>query len=173
MSIEIIQPQPTSETPLTIDNYPYGFRLRTKAQYWIDTVNGKGQRIVFRTLNPKSQKWNNEKKSVYSDILVLVRNLENGHIENNGLSFAYSEQKDLDEFLCKFSESALSAWQQKQLAFFRAILKTRKHLKMNIVVNPSKEESERIEQNNKKADKELHQVFLGYLVQETRPKTEA
>lgn len=173
MATEIIQPQPTSETPLTIEGYPYGFRLRTKAQYWIDTVNGKGQRIAFRTLNPKTQQWNKPKLSVYSDVLVLVRNLENGHIENDGLSFAYGQQKDLDEFLSKFPESVLSEWQKRQLAIFRAIIKTRSHISVRLVTNPSDEETKRIEENNKKTDEEMHKVFISYLAQETQPKREA
>jgi hypothetical protein len=30
-NIERIDPQPTEENPLTVENYPYGYVLRTKA----------------------------------------------------------------------------------------------------------------------------------------------
>ena len=69
-SIELIQ-QPTKDNPLIIQNYPYGWRLKTQAKYYIETDNKKGQRIVFQTLNPKTNVWNSEKKSTYSSIRVL------------------------------------------------------------------------------------------------------
>jgi len=167
-NIEMVKPQPTKENPVTVENYPYGFRLRTKAQYWVETVEGKGQRIGFRTLNPKTQQWNKPKLSTYSDILVLFRNLENGHIENDGLSFTYAGQMQLEKFLERFRESDLTDYQKKQLIFFRAIIRTREHVKVNIVVDPSEKEQKRIDENNKKVDADLKKILTSYYIDEKK-----
>lgn len=161
----MIIPQPTEQNPITVENYPYGFRLRTQAQYWIETTKN-GQRVVFRTRNPKTGKWNKPKKSTYSDIRILFRNPDNGHIENDGLSFTYSDQADLDKFLKQFPEKHFSDYQKEQLRIFRAILKTRKHVSISVVENPTPKEAQRIEENNKQTQKDLHSVFQHYLTEQ-------
>lgn len=168
---ETITPQPTEQKPLTVEDYPYGFRLRTKAQYWIETTK-RGQRIVFRTLNPKTQQWNKPKKSIYSDILMLYRNTENGHIENDSLSFTYSRKEDLEKFLAEYPEDTLSEYQQKQIIYFRAILRTREHVKVNLVENPTPQQTEQIDQNNKETSEDLRKIFRHYYIDEKRKKSE-
>ena len=163
--IEVLKPQPTEQTPYTVQDYPYGFTQRTKAQYWIDTTT-KGQRIIFRTLNPKTQQWNKVKPSVYSDILVLYKNLDNGHIENIGLSFTYDGEEDLTKFLSECSEATLSEYQQNKLRIFRVILKTRQHLKLTIRENPTPEETKAIEEHSKESMDEIHNIFKYYLHEE-------
>lgn len=160
--IEMLEPQPTEQAPVTVENYPYGFRRRTQAQYWIETVEKRGQRVVFRTLNPNTQHWNKPKKSTYSDILVLYRNLENDHIESTGLSFAYTREKDLEAFLQNFPETSLSSYQKEQLILLRAIFKTREHLKVTIVRNPTPERSAEIEKNNEKTNLSLLKTLAYY-----------
>ena len=59
------------ETAYVVEDYPYGFRLRTKIRYWVETTN-RGQRGVIQTLNPKTGRWNNPKKTTYSPILIMV-----------------------------------------------------------------------------------------------------
>ena len=44
------------DTAVEIGNYPWGFRLRTKVRYWIETTN-RGDRFVKCTLNPKTNQW--------------------------------------------------------------------------------------------------------------------
>lgn len=158
----MLEPQPTEENPITIEGYPYGWK-RTQAQYWIETTK-RGQRVVFRTKNPKTQKWNKPKKSTYSDIRILYRNSENGHIENDGLTFAYTDAKRLSEFLNQFPEEKFSAWQKEKLRILRAILKTREYVSVSIVENPTPEEVEEIEQNNANALSELEGIFHSIII---------
>jgi len=162
---ELLIPQPTEEKPVEVKDYPYGFRQRTVKQYWVETTK-HGQRVVTRTLNPKTSLWNKPKKSTYSDIRVLYRNRDNGHIENDGLSFTYAGQQELDNFLKDYPEDALSDYQQSQLKLLRAIIKTRKHVKVSLVTNPNKEEQERIETNNEKTNKQLRLIFEHYIREE-------
>ena len=45
------------ENAVEVSNYPWGFRLKTKRRTWIETDKNKGDRVCFRTLNPKTNKW--------------------------------------------------------------------------------------------------------------------
>jgi hypothetical protein len=164
---EMIQPQPTEQNPLTVEDYPYGWRQRTKAQYWTETTE-YGQRIIFRTLNPKTQQWNKPKKGIYSDILVLYRNTENGHIENDGLSFAYCDEERLNKFLADFPEQTLSDYQRHKLIYLRAIIKTRKHVTVKTVTNPTLEQAEQIKKHSEETMKEAHKIFSYYYAEEKK-----
>jgi hypothetical protein len=57
---------------IQIDNYPYGFRLKTDKTYSIEFNINKGFRSVETTRDPKSNKWNKPKKSTYSDLIYLI-----------------------------------------------------------------------------------------------------
>lgn len=80
------------EKAYVVEDYPYGFRLRTQIRYWIETTK-HGQRFVSQTLNPKTGAWNKPKSSTYDEIKVMVLNEENGHIECESLRFNDSEEK--------------------------------------------------------------------------------
>ena len=75
----------TEENPLIINDYPYGFRLRTQIKYWIETAPKKGDRFCSQTLNPKTGHWNAPKKSTYYCIGIMLEN-EIGHIKLHALS---------------------------------------------------------------------------------------
>jgi hypothetical protein len=64
------------DTAIEVDNYPWGFRLKTKVRYWIES-NNKGDRFVKQTLNPKTNEWCKPKKSTYSNVMVMTRKQEN------------------------------------------------------------------------------------------------
>lgn len=108
--ITILKKQPTEQDPYTVDNYPYGYTLRTQIKYWIETTKN-GQRFVSQTLNPKSNLWNNPKKSTYSQIILIGLNEEN-HITYTGLSMYSSEEAQ--RFKEKY-ESYLSDYQKTEL----------------------------------------------------------
>lgn len=88
----------------TSTNYPYG-RLRCTATWSIEFKAGKGFRLVFQTINPKTNRLNAPKKGTYKLIEVLHQD-ENGFVTcqsfnlngvpelNNGLKFV-AENFDL------------------------------------------------------------------------------
>lgn len=119
------------QNALIVQNYPYGFRLKTQAKYFIETTN-KGDRLVFITLNPKTNKWNNPKKSTYSDIMVLIKEKETGHIKQYSYSATYTTQKELNQFLEFIKDYPLNAEQQKKIKISNAIHETRKFIKVEI-----------------------------------------
>jgi len=108
--IEILKQQPNESQPVIVDNYPYGFTIRTKIKYWVETTKN-GQRFVSQTLNPKTNLWNKPKKSTYSQIILVGLN-EQEHITYTNLSL-YSLSEAL-EFKQKY-ESFLSDYQQTEL----------------------------------------------------------
>ena len=140
----ILRGYESEETAYTVEDYPYGFRLRTKIRYWIETTK-QGQRVCSQTLNPKSGLWNKPKKSTYSDIRVLALDKETNHIVNHGFSITYSDEKEMDVFFSKLGE--LSEYEKEKLKLFNAIHQTRKHISVSIS-SESKTEAEQIERDN-------------------------
>ena len=61
-----------------VNNYPYGY-LKTTAFFSLEFKSGKGFRSVFQTINPKTGRINNPKRSTYSPLMIMVEK-ENGHI---------------------------------------------------------------------------------------------
>tara|TARA_R100001443_G_scaffold107278_1_gene117047 strand:- start:244 stop:786 length:543 start_codon:yes stop_codon:yes gene_type:complete len=64
------------DTAIEVNNYPWGFRLKTKVKYWIES-NNKGDRLIKQTLNPKTNEWCKPKKSTYSEVMVMTSKREN------------------------------------------------------------------------------------------------
>lgn len=54
----------------TVNNYPYG-RLKCEMTFSVEFKKGKGFRAVRQSVNPKTGRINNPKKSTYQDIMVL------------------------------------------------------------------------------------------------------
>ena len=88
--ITLLHGHTSPETAFLVADYPYGFRLRCKIRYWIETATKgekKGQqRFMSQTTNPKipGEHWNKPKGSTYSHIAVMYLD-ENGHVQNDGL----------------------------------------------------------------------------------------
>jgi hypothetical protein len=74
------------ENAFIIDNYPWGFKLKTKQKIWLEYKPNKGYRVARQTLNPKNGRWCNPKRSTYSEFLALVENQENNHVNSIGVS---------------------------------------------------------------------------------------
>ena len=72
-------------TAVEVDNYPWGYSLKTKRRYWVET-NKKGDRAVYATLNPKTGNWCEPKKNTYTAVLVVTRDMETGYVGLNGIS---------------------------------------------------------------------------------------
>ena len=109
------------ENSIEVQNYPWGFRLKTKRRTWIETNKNQGDRVCYSTLNPKTQKWCAVKKSTYGAVYVLYFD-ENEHIKSLGLSkCAY--KKELEEFTSIIDCESLSVLQKKQLERIKAIQK--------------------------------------------------
>ena len=130
--VTVLYGHESEDTAYVVDDYPYGFRLRTKIRYWVETDERRGQRMVSQTLNPKNGRWNKPKTSTYSDLVFLGLD-ENEHVFNHGYGIIYSDEAARDKYVATLDKSKLTTYQQKQLRMFEAVLRTRKHIKVECV----------------------------------------
>lgn len=84
---EILKGHFSPETAYVVDDYPYGFRLRCKIRYWLET-NKHGTRLVSATTNPKreGEVWNKPKASTYAKFGGCMYLDENDHVTWSGLT---------------------------------------------------------------------------------------
>lgn len=89
--VQVLQGHTDEESAYLVDDYPYGFRLRCKIRYWIETA-GKGakrgqQRFMSQTTDPKraGEHWNKPKGSTYSLMAVMYLDGEK-HVQWTGAS---------------------------------------------------------------------------------------
>jgi len=127
---DLIKEIPTEDKPILVNNYPYGFRLRTTIAYWIETKGNK-QRFCSKTLNPKTNLWNKPKYSTYEDLIILAKEKETGYIRHLYLNITYSDKEEFEELL-RFLEDFRTEHISKILKFASAIYETRKYVKVEI-----------------------------------------
>lgn len=119
---EILSGHTSPETAFLIQSYPYGFRLRCKIRYWLET-NNKGTRFCSQTTNPKreGEVWNKPKYSTYSEISGAMYLDEKGHVQWAGIN-QYRDEKECQTFLDTFGEAAtnfdgLKKWTRQKVIF--------------------------------------------------------
>jgi len=94
-------------TAYVVDDYPYGFRLRTQIRYWLEYSASKGWRFVSQTLNPKNQRWSAPKKSTYDEWAGAMYLDEQGHVRWRGLH-RFSPAEEFLSFVNDFPQADLS-----------------------------------------------------------------
>lgn len=89
------------ETAYCVEDYPYGFKLRCKKYYYVET-NKKGSRLVTVTTNPKAgDKLNKPVADRYMRAVVLFLDEETGYVLSDYLS-DYSSIAQVEAFLNKY-----------------------------------------------------------------------
>lgn len=85
------------ESAKEVLNYPYGFKLKCKIRYWLESNGKKGFRFVSRTTNPKVayESWNAVKPSTYMKFAGCMYLNEDGHVGWTGIG----EYDDADKVL--------------------------------------------------------------------------
>jgi len=119
------------ENAVEVNNYPWGFRLKTKRRTWIETDKNKGDRVCFCTLNPKTNKWCAVKKSTYNAVDVLLID-DNEHVKSIGVWKYGTSEKDLENFISKIDYNSLSLLQKKQIERIRAVNKVMEKVSFKI-----------------------------------------
>src|SRR5262245_47466993 len=65
--LKLLTGHTNKDNAFEVADYPYGFRLRCKIRYWIETHKRFGSRMVSQTTNPKRGNiWNKPKAGTYS-----------------------------------------------------------------------------------------------------------
>lgn len=105
------------DNSVEVDNYPWGFRFRTKRRYWVETTN-HGDRFCYATLNPKTNEWCKPKKSTYNAVGVLVD--DNGYITSYSLSKCANKDA-VTRVLADIDYNKLSKAQKQQVCKLKSI----------------------------------------------------
>lgn len=159
VTMKILSGYTSQEKSFVVENYPYGFTLRTKIRYWIES-NKKGDRFISQTLNPKTNLWNKPKASTYSNIVVLCLD-EKGYTTCRGLSY-YSKPEDLEAFLVLVGQDfPFNEFQQKAIKELRAIYETRKYIKFECIntTNWTAEQKEAHEAKQKEIKAKIGAIY--------------
>ena len=118
------------DNSIEVNNYPWGFRLKTKVKYWIES-NNRGDRFIKQTLNPKTNEWCNPKKSTYNAVEVLYFD-ENDHVKGYGIGKYGVNEKELETFISNINYDSLNLLQKKQIEKIRAINKVMEKVSFKI-----------------------------------------
>jgi hypothetical protein len=106
------------DNAVEVDNYPWGFRLKTKRRYWVETTK-HGDRDVVCTLNPKTNQWCKPKKSTY-DAVSLLYVADNGHVKSTGIG-KHMNDEQLQKALQKIDYNKLSKMQKAKICEIKSI----------------------------------------------------
>ena len=92
---------------VTVDNYPYG-RLQCEMTFSLEFTK-RGFRSVRQSVNPKTGRINKPKKSTYSDIMVMYKDSDTGHVKYmsislNGDDAINTAMPFLNKYFDKFTE---------------------------------------------------------------------
>jgi hypothetical protein len=117
----------SQESAYVVEDYPWGFRLRTTIRYWIETKQAKngGQRFGSQTINPKTGRWCAPKYSTYSPIMIMFLN------EDDHIKYICCSHNDEEESVNKFKETHLAYltdFQKEQLKEIVAYTEVMKHV---------------------------------------------
>lgn len=123
------------ETAYVVNDYPWGFRLRTTIRYWIESKNAKngGQRFASQTINPKTGQWCKPKYSTYSPIMVMYLD-EKEHVHFTCIT-TYSKTEKIKEFKEKHLTN-LTDFQKQALKELIAFDKVMQHVTFEIKPSP-------------------------------------
>lgn len=112
----------SAEAALVVEDYPYGFRERTKIRYWIETdlKHQRGQRFCSQTINPRTGRWNNPRQSTYSPLILLFREAQTGHIKHAVLN-KWRTLEEISDFEQSYGAALTSGYESECLAFLKEL----------------------------------------------------
>ena len=123
---------PTTEKIIS-ENYPYGFREKTTKTDYLEFSRKFGFRHCSQTVNPKTGRLNNPKKSTYYEIMLLATD-EKGHCKTMVLDFYDNKRKDSTiEFLSKVENWVLFTDEQMEFIYENLFLHLKADIKARVI----------------------------------------
>lgn len=112
----------STDQKIISENYPYGFRDKTTKTDYLEFSTKHGFRHCSQTINPKTGRPNNPKKSTYYDVMVLATD-ENGHCKSFVSDFNGEKamQRSFD-FLAQPENFALFTPQQIEYFYMQTLM---------------------------------------------------
>lgn len=128
---------PTTEKIIS-ENYPYGFKLRTTKTDFIEFSARHGFRHCSTTINPKTGRTNNPKKSTYYSVMVLGTD-ENNHCKSfvAGMN-GQKEIEHLTEFMSKPENFALFTTEQVKFIYSQFFLYVKADTQARVIYTGAK-----------------------------------
>ena len=125
MKKELAPIHTSQETAYLVDDYPYGFRLRCKIRYWVETKKGFGQRFVSQTTNPKRDNttWNKPKCGQYAPLIALYLDEQNHLHAEVLLHRGYGDASYITQFQSDFPLTCETEFAKKQIFMTKAMAK--------------------------------------------------
>ena len=124
----------SEETAHVVENYPWGFNLRTSVRFWIES-NKRGSRFMKRTLNPKTGRWCAVKKSTYSPVMILAEYGTEGGVRTSYSSLEMSHDVEKTEAFRAKHWEGLDAL--RRAAFLEHLAMARVMEKVTFTIKPS------------------------------------
>lgn len=124
--------KPTTEKIIS-ENYPYGFREKTTKTDYLEFNPKFGFRHCSTTVNPKTGRTNNPKKSTYYEIMLLSTD-ENGHCKSVVLDFYDEKRKDQTiKFLSNQDNFDLFTVEQMKYIYESLYIKLKVDIKARVI----------------------------------------
>jgi hypothetical protein len=155
----------SAETAYLVEDYPWGFRLRTQQRHWIESIDKStgGERHCVQTMDPRTGKWCAVKKSTYSDICILALD-EQGHVTSTCLRMNIYRSRDdklsLMEYLDAFYDrhiQFLTDFQKSQFIKIKAYNRVMEHVTFTCKEGVATDEDEA---KNRRVLGEIHQLMV-------------
>jgi len=75
------------ENAYNVESYPYGWKVRVNARFWLEAKESKGYRFCHQTKHPTKGTWNKPKKGTYHAISAcMYLDEDTGHVEWAGFN---------------------------------------------------------------------------------------
>ena len=145
----------SKEKSYLVEDYPYGFKLRTSIRYWLEYTPKKGWRFCSQTMNPKAPPgtWNKPKASTYAMIAACMYLDHQDHVTWAAIT-EYTDETDVLEFVKAFPKAdfkVLKIFARGKTKYIKALIEGTAVWEVNGVPKPESE----VEQNKHKAELEV------------------
>jgi hypothetical protein len=139
------------------ENYPYGFREKTTKTDYLEFSPKHGFRHCSTTVNPKTGRVNNPKKSTYYEIMLLGID-EVGHCKTLVLDFYDNERKDRSiKFLSEDQNFNLFTIEQMKFIYSTFIMYLKADIKAKCIYTGAK-----FDDLKPFYDNQIKEIFKGF-----------
>lgn len=102
----------TTTAQVPVENYPYGYHLKTTLTHSVEFKSGKGFRHVTQTINPKTGRLNNPKRGTYYPIMVLGTDMQTNYTRSHVLNPNSAETVNI---AAEFMRDKYSLFQHREI----------------------------------------------------------
>lgn len=133
----------SKEKSYLVEDYPYGFKLRTSIRYWLEYTPRKGWRFCSQTMNPKAPPgtWNKPKASTYAMMAACMYLDNQDHVTWAAIT-EYTDETDVLDFVEAFPKAdfkVLKIFAKKKIEYLKKVIEGTIVWEVNGVPKPESE----------------------------------